>query len=796
VVWELDGYAAGPALGRDAAGTTVLARDEATGTEVAIRFLSAALCASPEFMWRFRADVVQLEVIEAPNTAQVYELIERDGQVALVTQLIQGPSLREVLRRGTLPPDAALYVMAGVLNGLAALHSRDILHRALRADTVLVDPHGTIKLIDVGLAGPGAPPTNAAPELRDGGPASISSDVYAAYLLLLECVARVSHPRDEAGVPAALQVAINVGLAEHPGARYPDALTALDQLQLVARGMLGPDWYAQGRDALLRHISGPVAPLPGPAELPRRVSTAVPAIPIYSDTPPAPPPVRPRTPTAALPAWAELTEPTVRLQPAPPEQHDVLSGRSEQRHTRRALRLLVATTALVVFAGGTGWAVVSRLSPAPDASTAAATNSHVPTVAGAGPTVPATARPGVSLDTSVPATPAGLHVTGRSQTSVSLDWAASMDNTRVAGYILTRNGKQIGTTHDPGYTDTGLTAMTRYQYTVAAFDDAGNISPGSAPVVAITLAEPDRFPPTIPAGLHVTGKSVTSVVLAWTASRDNVGVAGYEVYRDGALVADVGQPSFTDTGLAPASTHTYRVRAFDTSNNASADSAATTATTLAAPDTTPPSTPIGLGAIGTSSTTIDISWHTASDNIGVTGYRLFRDGVQVALVPTTAYTDQGLTPATSYTYTVQALDAAGNSSALSAPASASTAPTPTTPDPTTIPPTTNPAPQIMSVTLTETVNGCQISLDATVTATGPMNATLSYTYTVGGVSGTIPLAFTAGNLSWTGSLPSPDTSSDGTATADAGGKSDTAGWTACPPDPPTTGESGSTAPSA
>src|SRR6185312_8710149 len=133
-----------PELGRDAAGTTVLARDEATGTDVAIRFLSTALCASPEFMWRFRADVAQLEVIEAANAAQVYELIERDGQVALVTQLIQGPSLREVLRRGTLPPDAALYVMAGVLNGLAAVHSRDVLHRALRADTVLVDPHGTI----------------------------------------------------------------------------------------------------------------------------------------------------------------------------------------------------------------------------------------------------------------------------------------------------------------------------------------------------------------------------------------------------------------------------------------------------------------------------------------------------------------------------------------------------------------------------------------------------------------------------------------------------------------------------
>jgi hypothetical protein len=94
----------------------------------------------------------------------------------------------------------------------------------------------------------------------------------------------------------------------------------------------------------------------------------------------------------------------------------------------------------------------------------------------------------------------------------------------------------------------------------------------------------------------------------------------------------------------------------------------------------------------------------------------------------------------------------------------------------------------MSVTLTQTVIGCQISLEATVTATGPMSATLSYTYTVGGTNGTIALSFTAGNLSWTGPLPSPDTSTDGTVTAEAGGQSDVAGWTACPPVSPTTSD--------
>ena len=808
MAWELAGYVAGPELGRDAAGTIVAARDEPTGTDVAIRFLSAALRASDEFMWRFRADVGQLEVMETANVAQVYELIEQDGQVALVTELIDGPSLRDVLRHGALPPDTALYVMAGILTGLAEVHRRDVFHKALSAESVLVDPNGVVKLVDVALAGPGAPAVNAAPELRDGGPPSIAADVYAAFAVLLECVTGVRHPHDGAGIPPWLQVAISVGLAEHSWARYPDAGAALHKLQLVADGALGPGWYPAGRESLLHRITepppmpvspaahrAPVSPAVHPAPVlpavyPARVLPAAAGASVQPGRPrilvsPAPAAVRPRTPTSALPSWVRDVEPSVGFLPAP-ERPDETPSRPEQRQAGRGLRLAAAIAALVLIVGGTGWALASGRSQEPGASATAITNSHVPMAGTPGPTVPATAGSRSNVDTTVPSAPAGLHVTSRSQTSVSLDWTTSTDNITVAGYILARNGKRIGTTRDPEYTDTGLAPMTNYQYTVVAFDDAGNISRSSPPVAATTLAEPDRFPPTIPAGLHDIGKNVTSIVLAWTASRDNVGVAGYEVYRDGALVANIGQPSFTDTGLAPASTHTYKVRAFDASNNASADSAPATATTLAAPDTTPPSTPDGLGAIGTDPTTIDISWHAASDNIGVTGYRLFRDGVQIAVVPTTAYTDQGLTPATSYTYTVQAIDAAGNSSALSAPASAGTAPSPTTPDPTTAPPTTDPTPQIMSVTLTQTVDGCQISLEATVTATGPMSATLSYTYTVGGINGTIPLSFTAGNLSWTGPLPSPDTTADGTATADAGGKSDVAGWTACPPVTPTT----------
>jgi chitodextrinase len=340
-----------------------------------------------------------------------------------------------------------------------------------------------------------------------------------------------------------------------------------------------------------------------------------------------------------------------------------------------------------------------------------------------GPTVPmqavASALPGA--DRTVPATPAGLRVTSRSLNAVSLDWASSVDNVEVAGYIVYRDGRPVGTTYNPSFTDDGLSPQTRYTYTVAAFDAAGNVSTTSGPVSAITLAAPDVSPPSVPTGLAVTGRSITALVLAWGTSQDNVGVAGYEVYRDGALIANVPQPGYTDNGLAPASTHTYKVRAYDTSNNASADSGPTSATTLQAPDNAPPSPPNGLGAVATGPTTIDLSWQASHDNVGVAKYQVFRGGVKVADVAATAYTDQGLTPDTTYTYAVRAVDAAGNTSGPSQTASAHTAsppPPPPSPSPSPTPgPTTNPQPEIMSVALTATPPpACKLALQATATA--------------------------------------------------------------------------------
>ena len=96
-------------------------------------------------------------------------------------------------------------------------------------------------------------------------------------------------------------------------------------------------------------------------------------------------------------------------------------------------------------------------------------------------------------------------------------------------------------------------------------------------------------------------------------------------------------------------------------------------------DPTPPSAPGTLSATAISATRVDLSWGAATDNIAVTGYRVFRNGTQVGAPSTTTYSDSPLAASTTYSYTVEAVDAAGNVSLPSATLSITTAPAPAGP---------------------------------------------------------------------------------------------------------------------
>ncbi len=278
-----------------------------------------------------------------------------------------------------------------------------------------------------------------------------------------------------------------------------------------------------------------------------------------------------------------------------------------------------------------------------------------------------------SSDTTPPSVPANLKSTAATSTSISLAWTASTDNVGVFGYHLFRNGTQVASPSGNSYTDTGLAAGTSYTYAVSAYDAAGNASAQSASLKVSTTGSSDTTPPSVPANLKSTATTSSSVSLAWTASTDNVAVAGYHLFRNGTQVASPSGNSYTDTGLAAATSYTYTVSAYDAAGNASAQSASLKVTTTGSSDTTPPSVPANLTSTAVTSSSVSLAWTASTDNVAVIGYHLFRNGTQVASPSGNSYTDTGLAAATSYTYTVNAYDAAGNVSAQSTANTATTA---------------------------------------------------------------------------------------------------------------------------
>jgi parallel beta-helix repeat protein len=279
-----------------------------------------------------------------------------------------------------------------------------------------------------------------------------------------------------------------------------------------------------------------------------------------------------------------------------------------------------------------------------------------------------------SNDGIPPSTPSGLTATGLTG-SVTLNWGASTDNVGVTGYTVYRGGAVIATVGGSvlSYSDTTVAASTTYGYAVNALDAAGNHSPLSA-VVNVTTS--DWTAPSIPGSLSATATSPTQVNLAWAASTDNVGVAGYTIYRNGSQLATVGATNlaYADTSAAPASTYSYTVDAFDAAANHSAKSQPASATTPSPPDTTAPTTPAGLAAAAPGPTQVNLTWNASTDDVGVSGYTVYRNGSTLATVSaaTLTYTDGTVAPATGYSYSVDAYDGAGNHSAMSSPISVTT----------------------------------------------------------------------------------------------------------------------------
>ncbi|MEW9699959.1 fibronectin type III domain-containing protein [Paenibacillus sp. SI8] len=329
------------------------------------------------------------------------------------------------------------------------------------------------------------------------------------------------------------------------------------------------------------------------------------------------------------------------------------------------------------------------------------------------------------LDTAAPSIPTNLVSTAKTAVSVSFSWNASTDNVGVKGYEIYSNGVKVSTSISPTYTATNLTPNTNYNFTVKALDAAGNASAESqtlsittSPVVALagneTLYEIENL---VQTNSGDTFGAVSDAVASggkWALYNSNaVGdFVEYEInvpetgnynlkllYKSGNN-RGIAQVSLNGTSLGSPfdfyNNNVYylekdfgivnlnagvknKIKFLVTGKNALGTGYIITLdaiklTKQTATDTIAPTAPTSLTAPTKTDTSISLSWTASTDNIGVTGYDVYNGTALVGTTTGTTYNATGLQPATAYTFTVKAKDAAGNVSAASNAVSATTNP--------------------------------------------------------------------------------------------------------------------------
>jgi serine/threonine protein kinase len=195
----LGSYRIGRELGRGGMGVVYLGTDNLE-RDVAIKTLPAALAADPNLRERLRREAKAAGTIKHHGVATIYLLDEIDGHLVIVSEYVQGDTLRTLLSSGGLEPARAHAIAVEIAGALAAAHEARVVHRDLKPENVIVTPAGRVKLVDFGIAHiegsdsarmttPGmmlGTPAYMAPEQLTGGVVTARTDVYSFGIVFQE----------------------------------------------------------------------------------------------------------------------------------------------------------------------------------------------------------------------------------------------------------------------------------------------------------------------------------------------------------------------------------------------------------------------------------------------------------------------------------------------------------------------------------------------------------------------------------------------------------------------------------
>ncbi|HWH13653.1 MAG TPA: protein kinase, partial [Miltoncostaeaceae bacterium] len=263
----MDGVRPGDVIGgryriEDVLGTGGMARvyraqDQELGRPVAVKVLADRYAADPTFVERFRREASAAAQLNHPNIVQVFDRGEAGETYYIVMEYLPGPDLKTIIRRrGTISADETVEAGLQILSALAAAHRRDVIHRDVKPQNVIMADDGTLKVTDFGIARAGADSemTEAgsvigtaqylSPEQARGGEVTPSSDCYAVGIVLYEMLTgrvpfdaerpvavamkQINEPPVppsvyEPSVPAELEGVVLKALAKRPSERYRTA---------------------------------------------------------------------------------------------------------------------------------------------------------------------------------------------------------------------------------------------------------------------------------------------------------------------------------------------------------------------------------------------------------------------------------------------------------------------------------------------------------------------------------------------------------------------------------------------
>jgi serine/threonine-protein kinase len=256
-------------------GEVYRARDARLGREVAVKVLPAHLSNAADALARFEQEARAVAALSHPNILSIHDY-GREGSISyVVTELLQGETLRDRLADSALPPRKSVEYAQQIARGLAAAHERGIVHRDLKPENVFLTRDGIVKILDFGLASPTSAPVDAAiskgvvtetgtvvgtpgymsPEQIRGKDVDGRSDIFALGSILFEMVTgrrafskespvetMMAVLQDEAGfagsgraVPQALGPVLAHCLEKNPEDRFQSARDLVFALQVVER---------------------------------------------------------------------------------------------------------------------------------------------------------------------------------------------------------------------------------------------------------------------------------------------------------------------------------------------------------------------------------------------------------------------------------------------------------------------------------------------------------------------------------------------------------------------------------